>query len=103
MTTKFYDGQRYELVRTEAYTRRDGSETTLSVWQSECPVCGEAIEVRTPKRARKFEPNRRCRKHRRPGVRVNRRKKDASRSRLARRPPALKKFSLDKRRSSAGS
>jgi hypothetical protein len=47
-TTKFYDGQRYELVRTQRYTRVDGSETTLSVWQSECPVCGEAFEVRTP-------------------------------------------------------
>jgi rRNA maturation protein Nop10 len=72
MTNGLYDGQHYELVRTEAYTRRDGSETTLSVWQSECPVCGEAFEVRTPARARKFEPNRRCGKHRRPGVRVNR-------------------------------
>jgi hypothetical protein len=74
-TTKFYDGQRYELVRTEPYTRTDGGETELSIWQSECPVCGGAFEVRTPARARKFEPNRRCRKHRRPGVRVNRREK----------------------------
>ena len=39
MTTRFYDGQRYDLVRTEPYTRTDGSETELSVWQSECPVC----------------------------------------------------------------
>jgi len=39
MTTKFHDGQRYELVRTEPYTRTDGSETELSVRQSECPVC----------------------------------------------------------------
>jgi hypothetical protein len=71
-TTKFYDGQRYELVRAEAYTRRDGGETTLSVWLSECPVCGEPFEVRTLARARKFEPSRRCEKHKRPGVRVNR-------------------------------
>jgi hypothetical protein len=75
MTLRFHDGQRYELVRTEPYTRLDGSETALSVWQSPCPVCGEAFEVRTPLRARRFEPNRRCLKHRRPGVRVNRRKK----------------------------
>jgi rRNA maturation protein Nop10 len=72
MNTKFYDGQRYELIRTEPYTRVDGSETTLSVWRSVCPVCGEAFEVRTPARARRFEPNRRREKHRRPGVRVNR-------------------------------
>ena len=73
--TKFYDGQRYELVGTEPYTRTDGGETELSVWQSECPVCGEVFEVRTLGRAQKFEPNRRCGKHKRPGVRVNRREK----------------------------
>ena len=73
--TNFYDGQRYELVRTAPYRRTDGGETELSVWQSECPVCGEVFEVRTPGRAQKFEPNRRCGKHKRPGVRVNRRHK----------------------------
>ena len=26
---------------------------------AECPVCGEPLEVRTPKRARNFEPKRR--------------------------------------------
>ena len=83
MTTRFYDGQRYDLVRTEPYTRTDGSQTELSVWQSECPVCGEAFEVRTPKRARKSEPNRRCGKHKRPGVRVNRRHKAYRRGKSA--------------------
>ena len=39
MTTRFHDGQRYELVRTEPYTRTDGGETELSVRQSECPAC----------------------------------------------------------------
>jgi len=73
MTTRVHDGQRYELVRTEPYTRTDGSDTTLAVWRSMCPTCGEAFEVRTPSRARRFEPNRRCEKHKRPGVRVNRR------------------------------
>ena len=83
MTTRFYDGQRYDLVRTEPYTRTEGSQTELSVWQSECPVCGEAFEVRTPKRARRFEPNRRCGKHKRPGVRVNRRHKAYRRGKSA--------------------
>jgi hypothetical protein len=41
----------------------------------DCPVCGEAFEVRTPSRARRFEPNRRCGKQKRPGARVNRREK----------------------------
>jgi hypothetical protein len=92
MTTKFYDGQRYELVRTQRHTRVDGSETTLSVWQSERAVCGKAFEVRGPARARRFAPSRRCEEHKRSGERVNRRKKHASRSRLARRPPARKNF-----------
>jgi rRNA maturation protein Nop10 len=73
MNTKFYDGQRYELIRTEPYRRTVGSDTMLAVSRSMCPTCGEAFEVSTPSRARRFEPNRRCEKHRRPGVRVNRR------------------------------
>jgi hypothetical protein len=72
MNTESCDGQRSELIRTEPYTRTDGSKTTLSVWQSDRPVCGEAFEIRSPKQARKFEPNRHRQKHKRPGVRVNR-------------------------------
>jgi hypothetical protein len=56
MTTRFHNGRRYELIRTEAYTRRDGSKTNFRYAQSECPLCGEAFEVHTPGRARKFEP-----------------------------------------------
>ena len=37
--TKFCDGQRYEVVRTEPYTRTDGSDTKLTAWRSVCPVC----------------------------------------------------------------
>jgi hypothetical protein len=51
MTARFYDGQRYELVRTEAYTRKNG---TASVRRTTCPTCGEAFEVRTASRAREF-------------------------------------------------
>jgi hypothetical protein len=102
MTTSFYDGQRYELVRTEPYTRTDGGKATLSVWRSICPVCGEPFETRRPSRARKFAPNRRCEELKRSGVRVNRRNKHASRSWLARRPPDRKKNFPRQRRSSAG-
>ncbi len=68
---KLYRGQRYELVRTEPYTRVDGGHTNLAIWRSACPRCGETFETRTSVRARKFG-NRRCPKHKRPGVRVNR-------------------------------
>jgi len=68
---RIFDGQRYDLVRSEPYTRLDGGETALLVWESACPVCGTLFEVRTPAKARKFQPNRRCSKHKRPGFRVN--------------------------------
>ena len=68
---RIYDGQSYHLVKSEPYTRLDGGKTTLSVWQSNCPVCGDLFEIRTPANASKFQPNRRCSKHKRPGIRVN--------------------------------
>jgi hypothetical protein len=65
-----FDGQRYELIGDQPYMRRDGTETTLSVWRSRCAQCGEPFEVRTPTASAKFVPNRRCPKHKRPGARV---------------------------------
>jgi hypothetical protein len=44
-----------ELIRTEPCTALESEY---------------AFEVRTPTQARKFEPNRRCQKNKRPGVRV---------------------------------
>jgi hypothetical protein len=70
MDTKLFDGQSYEFARTEPHTRRDGTETTLMVWRSHCAQCGEPFEVLTPAGSGKFSPNRRCQKHKRPGVRV---------------------------------
>ena len=67
---KEFRGQRYLNIGTRDYRRSDGSLTTLQVWQSHCAECGEAFEFATPSRARRFEPNRRCRKHKRPGQRV---------------------------------
>jgi len=61
-----YKGQLYELARTEPHTRRDGTTTILMVWRSHCPTCGEPFETRTPSRARKFQPGRRCPRHKRP-------------------------------------
>jgi hypothetical protein len=67
---KLFDGQLYELARTEPHTRRDGTKTELTVWRSRCAQCGEPFEVRTPAKSKKFSPNRRCHKHKRPGARV---------------------------------
>jgi hypothetical protein len=65
-----FDGQQYELVGEQPHTCHDGTETMLSVWRSHCPTCGEPFETRTPSRARKFQPGRRCPQHKRPGARV---------------------------------
>ena len=65
-----YKGQLYELARTEPHTRRDGTTTILTVWRSQCPTCVEPFETRTPSRARKFQPGRRCQRHKRPGAGV---------------------------------
>jgi hypothetical protein len=67
---KLIGDQVYELARTEPHIRRDGTETELAVWQSHCAQCGEPFEFRAPSKASKFEPNRRCAKHKRPGARV---------------------------------
>lgn len=63
-------GQTYRCVGEEPYTRRDGTDTTLMVWESECAKCGQAFKFKTPVAASKFIPNRRCAKHKRPGARV---------------------------------
>jgi hypothetical protein len=68
---RIYDGQSYYLMRSEPYTRLDGGKITLSVWKSDCPVCCAPFEFRTPAKKSKFQPNRRCSKHKRPGSRVN--------------------------------
>jgi hypothetical protein len=36
------------LARLQPYRRRDGTETTLKVWQGRCVVCGGPFEVATP-------------------------------------------------------
>jgi hypothetical protein len=67
-----YDGQRYTEAGARLYQRRDGSYTNLTVWLSHCPVCDGAFEVLTPALSKKWEPNRRCPQHKRPGVPVRR-------------------------------
>jgi hypothetical protein len=65
-----YRGQSYRRVGTKSHVRRDGKVTQLAVWQSTCPVCGEAFEFFSSRTTRLREPSRRCPKHRAPGRRV---------------------------------
>lgn len=39
----------FRLVALVPYTRRDGSETELAVWEGACVVCGQPFTVSTPK------------------------------------------------------
>ncbi len=67
----FHD-QQYRCVRTEPYYRPDRTRSDLAEWVSECADCGASFRFRTPVRVRSFVPNRRCDKHKRPGVPVGR-------------------------------
>jgi hypothetical protein len=66
-----YDGQRYECIGFERYERRrDGAMSKLALWRSSCAQCRAPFVFKTPKSIKRFEPNRRCPKHRQPGMRV---------------------------------
>lgn len=69
-TTRVYKGQFYTAVATLERTRRDGSTALILRWVSGCAACGAPFEITTPAASSKFEPNRRCQKHKRPGRRV---------------------------------
>jgi len=69
-TVRIYKGQTYTLVATEPYRRkRDGTETTLLVWESSCADYGHPFRIKTS-RKKILAFNRRCRHHAKPGVRV---------------------------------
>ncbi len=65
-----YRGQGYDLVGQVPYVRRDGQLTSLLVWSSCCADCGAPFEFKTPASGGRFQPNRRCSAHKRPGQRV---------------------------------
>lgn len=68
-TVLMVDGQRYEVVRTEPYWRKDGRMSTLIVWQTWCAETGHPFELTTPLKTKSI--NRRCREHRAPGRAVS--------------------------------
>jgi hypothetical protein len=39
------DEQDYELVGITPHERADGAKTTLLVWDTTCPTCGDGFEV----------------------------------------------------------
>lgn len=69
-TVHFYRDQRYVLFEIRDHARADGSSTQLAVWISRCADCGGVFETITPAQSSRFQPNRRCQQHKRPGRRV---------------------------------
>lgn len=69
-TFKTFHGQRYARIGEFQRERRDGTLATIIRWQSHCAECGAPFEFTTPASSSKFEPNRRCQTHKRPGVKV---------------------------------
>lgn len=65
-----HKGQLYRVVETFERKRSDGSMAVILRWASECATCGEVFDFTTPAASSKFEPNRRCQTHKRPGQRV---------------------------------
>lgn len=69
-TIRMHEGQRFWVASTSTYRRPDGSLAVMLRWASTCVQCGEQFEFTAPASAAKFQPNRRCQKHKRPGCRV---------------------------------
>jgi hypothetical protein len=55
-----YRRQIYVKLRSEPYTRRDGSLTSVVIWSSICPQCRRTFECTTPAVTSQFRPARRC-------------------------------------------
>jgi hypothetical protein len=63
-------GQAYVVTGSLERQRKDRSTATVLEWTSHCADCGAPFTFTTPAASGKFEPNRRCQKHKRPGHRV---------------------------------
>ena len=70
---RHHRGQRYELLGLVPHVTRNGRTMQLWRWRSRCTTCREAFDFLSPSRAFPRWPNRRCSRHRRPGLRVRRR------------------------------
>lgn len=70
MIERVHLGQEYRVIDTFKRNRKDGTVATILIWQSACAQCGALFAFTAPEGASKFQPNRRCQKHKRPGQRV---------------------------------
>ena len=75
-----YDRQRYECIGRRNHITKDGRSTTLLVFESDCPGCGNQFELMIGEKALEanFSPNRRCSDCKQPGKPVRGRRKCSS-------------------------
>jgi hypothetical protein len=69
-TARDHCGQAYTVTGTFQRQRKDGTTATVLEWTSHCAECGAPFTFTTPAASAKFQPNRRCQTHKRPGHRV---------------------------------
>ncbi|MFA1626064.1 hypothetical protein ACDY96_25920 [Rhizobium mongolense] len=65
-----FNGQTYTCVGVTAHERANRRVTELAIWESRCPECGEAFTFQTSVTRGIVSPNRRCARHRKPGIKV---------------------------------
>jgi hypothetical protein len=63
-------GQSYECVAIKPTTRKDGTPSSFAVLRSKCVECEADFTCTSALRGAVFQPNRRCGKHKMPGVRA---------------------------------
>lgn len=69
-TTRNHRGQLYTVSGHSVRKRADGSDALILTRTAPCAECGAPFDITTPAASLKFEPNRRCQEHSRPGCRV---------------------------------
>lgn len=69
-TIRMHKGQRYWVSSTFMHERADGTTSVILVWASLCHHCGDQFEFTAPAASARWQPNRRCQRHKRPGSRV---------------------------------
>lgn len=71
-SVRIFDGQEYVPIGVEPHIRRDGRQTYLMHWETNCAECGASFTLKTLAGKSRFEPTRRCSLHRQPGLKVRR-------------------------------
>ncbi len=65
-----FNEQEYRCIGVTAHERANGRMTELAIWESRCPECGDPFTFQTSVTRGIVSPNRRCARHRKPGIKV---------------------------------